>query len=83
MRKACKFKPEIGKSEQSLNQVVKQSRQRSSNSYSQVAPSDQVRGLQTHIERQMLAKARKLQEEEAFLLPSQRKQLQKMRIKEA
>ena len=31
----------------------------------------------------MVAKARKLQEEEAFLLPSQRKELTRIRTKEA
>ena len=41
-----------------------------------------VRGLNTHMSRIMLAKQKKIEEQEAFLLPSQKKALLKLRAKQ-
>ena len=76
MKKECRFKPSIDKSGKSYTQ---------NDPYYQQATGMEgaIKGLSTHIQRQIIAKQRKMQGEEVFLLPSQRKQLQKIRTKEA
>lgn len=89
MKRACKFKPEIRQSEKSYTQMLKHDDRRmlmvpmQQDPFMPPAPTEEIKGLSTHLQRQAVAKQRKMQEEEAFLLPSQKKQLQKMRIREA
>ena len=85
MKNDCKFKPRISDSEKSYNQGLKETqtmlrRAAVQDPFENTQPSQVVvKGLNNHISRIAIAKNRKLQEQEAFLLPSQKKQLQKIR----
>ena len=76
IRKTCKFKPEIKQSEKSYSQMMKNDVQQrmlmmpmQQDPFTQ-AQSEEIKGLTTHLKRQAIAKQKKMQEEEAFLLPS-------------
>lgn len=72
-KKNCKFAPNIKESEKSLRVIHKPCPE---------LTDPELKGLNNHLARIFQAKQQKIQEQEVFLLPSQKKALQKFRLQQ-